>query len=77
VTRIAIGRGSLVYGEELDPGRCLSVGDTPLDVQAAHAARVACVGVASHRYTTEQLTEAGADWVVDSLARGEPMIYPS
>ncbi|MFD4973265.1 HAD family hydrolase [Streptomyces sp. NPDC058424] len=72
VTRIAIRRGSLVYGEDLDPDRCLVIGDTPHDVAGAHAAGVACVGVASHNFNSTQLAEANADWVIESLEHGLP-----
>ncbi|HVA21839.1 MAG TPA: HAD family hydrolase [Candidatus Micrarchaeia archaeon] len=72
VTRTALRRASLVYGEELDPGRCLVVGDTPHDADAAHAAGVACVGVASHTFDAEQLRASKADWVIESLAVGLP-----
>ncbi|MFE4418754.1 HAD family hydrolase [Streptomyces sp. NPDC056817] len=72
VTRIAIRRGSLVYGEDLDPDRCLVIGDTPHDVAGAHAAGVACVGVASHNFNSTQLAEAKADWVIESLEHGLP-----
>ncbi|MEV5009298.1 HAD family hydrolase [Streptomyces sp. NPDC093064] len=72
VTRIAIRRGSLVYGENLDPDRCLVIGDTPHDVASAHAAGVACVGVASHNFNSTQLAEANADWVIASLEDGLP-----
>jgi phosphoglycolate phosphatase-like HAD superfamily hydrolase len=65
-------RASLVYGEELDPDRFLVIGDTPHDVEGAHAAGVACVGVASHNFNSEQLTEAKADWVIESLEEGLP-----
>lgn len=72
VTRIALRRASLVYGEDLDPGRCLVIGDTPHDVAGAHAAGIACVGVASHNFNSAQLAEAGADWVIGSLEDGLP-----
>jgi phosphoglycolate phosphatase len=72
LTRTALRRGSLVYGEELTSERCLVVGDTPRDTEAAHAAGIASLGVASHKFGVEELRAAGADWVVDSLARGLP-----
>jgi phosphoglycolate phosphatase-like HAD superfamily hydrolase len=72
VTRIALGRASLVYGERLLPGDCVVVGDTPHDVVASHAAGIACVGVASHRFTAAQLRIAGAEWIVASLKGGLP-----
>jgi phosphoglycolate phosphatase len=72
VTRIAMRRASLVFGERVDPGRCVVIGDTPHDVAGAHAAGVACVGVASHNFNAAQLTEAKADWVIESLENGLP-----
>jgi phosphoglycolate phosphatase-like HAD superfamily hydrolase len=72
LTRIALRRASLVYGEPVAPERALVVGDTPHDVDAAHAAGVACVGVGSHHFSAQQLREAGADFAISSLAEGLP-----
>lgn len=72
VTRIALRRAALVFGAELGPERCVVVGDTPHDADAAHAAGIACVGVASHNFNAEQLREGGADWVTESLKDGLP-----
>ncbi len=73
LTLIALRRAGLVYGEEVRPDQCLAVGDTPHDVEAAHAAGVACVGVGSHHFTAEQLRRAGADHAIASLAEGLPL----
>ncbi|MGB7053230.1 MAG: HAD family hydrolase [Acidimicrobiales bacterium] len=72
LTRCALRRASLVYGAELGPKRCVIIGDTPHDAEAAHAAGVACVGVASHNFNEDQLRKGGADWVIPSLAHGFP-----
>ena len=72
VTKIALSRANLVYGEELAPDQAFAVGDTPLDVSGAHEAGIECVGVGSHHYTAEQLREAGADWAISSLEEGLP-----
>jgi len=72
LTRIALRRARLVYGEEVSPGQAIVVGDTPHDVQAAHAAGLKCVGVGSHHFTAEQLRAAGADWAIASLEHGLP-----
>ncbi|MGH9291956.1 MAG: HAD family hydrolase [Acidimicrobiales bacterium] len=72
VTRTALRRGSLVYGEELVPDDCVVVGDTPHDAEAAHAAGIACLGVASHNFDADQLRAGKADWVIESLADGLP-----
>ena len=72
VTRVAIRRAAVVYGASLEPAQAMVVGDTPHDVEAAHAAGLECVGVASHGFDADQLRAAGADYVVDSLADGLP-----
>jgi phosphoglycolate phosphatase-like HAD superfamily hydrolase len=74
LTRIALKRATLVYGEPVAPEQALAVGDTPLDVEGAHAAGIECVGVASHHFNLQQLREAGADYVISSLAAGLPAI---
>lgn len=73
LTKFALSRAALVYGESVSSDQCLVVGDTPHDVDGAHAADIACVGVASHNYSAEQLTESGADYVIASLAQGLPL----
>jgi phosphoglycolate phosphatase len=73
LTRIALERASHVYGESVAPERAIAVGDTPLDVEGAHAAGIDCVGVGSHNYNVEQLRDAGADYAIASLAEGLPL----
>jgi phosphoglycolate phosphatase len=73
LTRIALGRASMVYGEVVAPEQALTVGDTPLDVVGAHAAGMECVGVGSHHYDANQLREAGADYAIASLEEGLPL----
>ncbi|MDQ2939489.1 MAG: HAD family hydrolase [Actinomycetota bacterium] len=70
LTQKAIERAELVSGETLEPGECMAVGDTPLDVDAGHGAGISVVGVASGQYSVDQLREAGADYVVASLVDG-------
>jgi phosphoglycolate phosphatase len=78
VTRIALKRASQVYGEKIDSDQAFAVGDTPLDVTGAHAAGIECVGVGSHKYSAEQLREAGADYAIASLEKGlPPLAEPS
>lgn len=73
LTRIGLQRAGLVYGAPVAPEQALVVGDTPMDVKGAHAAGIDCVGVGSHRYTADQLREAGADYTQDSLTEGLPL----
>ena len=73
VTRIALRRGALVYGETLDPAQAVVIGDTPHDVEGAHAAGLSCVGVATGHFSVEQLRAAGADQAIASLAEPLPI----
>ncbi len=72
LTKKALERAALVFGEPIDPKQCLTVGDTPLDVTAAHGAGIECVGVASGHFSVRQLREAGADYVIGSLKEPLP-----
>lgn len=67
LTRTAIARGGSIVGHTLEPSHVLVVGDTPLDIRAARAVSAVAVGVASGKYSVDQLREAGADFVVESL----------
>ncbi|MGA2320504.1 MAG: HAD family hydrolase [Solirubrobacteraceae bacterium] len=73
LTRIALKRASLVYGEPLSAAQAIAVGDTPHDVEGAHAAGIACVGVGSHHFNVEQLREAHADYTIASLEEPLPL----
>lgn len=52
---------------------CLVVGDTPLDIHAAREAGAVSVGVASGKYSVQDLREAGADHVLASLEEKLPL----
>jgi phosphoglycolate phosphatase len=67
LTKKALERGEMLLGEKIDPKRTLVVGDTPKDLDAAHGAHCLALGVATGHYSREQLDEAGADVVLDSL----------
>jgi len=73
LTKIALKRASLVYGEPVPAAQAIAVGDTPHDVEGAHAAGIACVGVGSDKFTVDQLREAGADYAIASLVEGLPL----
>lgn len=73
IVKIALARAGLVHGDELAADQCLVIGDTPRDIQAAHVAGVRCVGVASHKFSLDQLRAAGADFVVSSLKDALPL----
>jgi phosphoglycolate phosphatase len=72
VTRIALQRAAFVFGEEIGPDDAIVVGDTPRDVEGAHAAGIACLGVGSHHYSADDLKAAGADYSASSLEEVVP-----
>jgi phosphoglycolate phosphatase len=69
LTRLAIGKATLLR-DELTPDKVYVVGDTPHDVDATKAAGGIAVGVASGHYTSDELRDAGAAFVLESL--GDP-----
>ena len=73
LTRCAIERAGSVFGREVGGHEVLVVGDTPLDVEAAHAAGAPVVAVASGGFGADELREAGADHVLGSLAEEFPL----
>jgi phosphoglycolate phosphatase len=72
VVRIAVTRAR----ELLQDARAgaVVIGDTPRDVQAAHAAGVPAVGVASGRFDPAALSAAGAGLVLTDLSRPEDWV---
>jgi phosphoglycolate phosphatase len=72
LTRKAIDRAGMLLGMELDPQSALVVGDTPLDVAAALGSGAVAVGVATGHFTGDQLLEAGADAVLETLREPLP-----
>lgn len=73
VTKTALQRGSLVSGGTLADGGCIAVGDTPRDVVAGHGAGLRVVGVATGRYSVEELQAAGADWALETVEHLFPL----
>ncbi|MGI8829450.1 MAG: HAD family hydrolase [Candidatus Limnocylindria bacterium] len=72
LTRLAIERAGRIHGHALDAARLLVVGDTPRDIDAAHAVGAIAVGVATGKYTVEALRDAGADHVLTTLEEPLP-----
>jgi phosphoglycolate phosphatase len=72
LTRRAIERAGTVLGEPVDPARTPVVGDTPLDIEAAHGAGAIAIGVATGHYSVDQLRAAGADHVLRTLEEELP-----
>jgi len=73
VARVALERAELVSGGKLDRARSLAVGDTPIDIEAAHGAAIRIVAVATGEYGAEALRDAGADHVLGTLEEPLPL----
>jgi HAD superfamily hydrolase (TIGR01509 family) len=58
----------------IEPSHAWYVGDSIWDMQAARAAGMRAIGVASGSATTDELEEAGASLTVDNLNQVLPMI---
>jgi len=54
-------------GLGISPVDCVYVGDTPVDVEAAHAAAARCIAVCSGAYSRAELETAGADWILSGV----------
>jgi phosphoglycolate phosphatase-like HAD superfamily hydrolase len=72
VTEAALRRAALVSGGTLGESACFSIGDTPRDVVAGHGAGIRVVGVATGRYSVDELRDAGADWAIATVEDGFP-----
>jgi phosphoglycolate phosphatase len=71
IVRAALRRASARLGRAVPPREALVIGDTPRDVQGAHAAGCPALAVATGRFTVDALRATGAEHVVATLeARG-------
>lgn len=67
IVEAALRRASRRLGRPVRPGEALVIGDTPRDVEAAHRVGVPVLGVATGRFSAEELRDCGADRVLPSL----------
>jgi phosphoglycolate phosphatase len=71
LTRIGIEKATRMH-EQLTPDQVFVVGDTPRDIEAAIAAGAVAVGVASGKYSVDELRSAGGVHVLASLEDAFP-----
>ncbi len=64
---VAMRRYKEQLGRDVEPARVTIIGDTPHDARCARVNGCRCIGVATGRFTSAELTAAGADWVVEDL----------
>jgi phosphoglycolate phosphatase len=71
---IARGRAERAHETRIEPGRVVLIGDTPLDIAAAHQGGARAIGVATGPYDESELASAGADEVLPGLADTERVV---
>ena len=74
LARLAIVKYEERLGEPVDPRRVVVVGDTPRDIDCAHAHGCFAFAVATGGYDVEALRQAGADRVVADLGDPTPLL---
>ena len=73
IVRRAVERGEAMLGGDVPNSEIYVIGDTPLDISAAHAAECTAIGVATGKYGRDALLEAGAAHVLDTLEEELPL----
>ncbi|KAA0239762.1 MAG: HAD family hydrolase [Dehalococcoidia bacterium] len=74
VVREAIEALAAHHGISATAAEAIVVGDTPLDVEAAHLAGARSLAVATGAHQPAALSEAGAEWVLPDLAATERVL---
>ena len=69
LVRAGIAELEAKFGMPVGEAEVLVLGDTPLDVEAAHLAGAKALGVGTGRFTPEQLRDSGAEFAVSDLSR--------
>jgi phosphoglycolate phosphatase len=73
IVRQAVRRGEAMLGEDVPNSQIYVIGDTPLDIEAAHAVECTAIAVATGHYDQAALREAGADHVLATLEEEFPI----
>jgi phosphoglycolate phosphatase len=73
IVRQAVERGEAFLGEDVPNTQIYVIGDTPLDIEAAHEAGCTAIGVATGKFDTAALREAGADHVIETMEEELPI----
>jgi phosphoglycolate phosphatase-like HAD superfamily hydrolase len=73
IVREAVRRAEGIFGEDVPNTEIFVIGDTPLDIEAAHAAGCTAIAVATGHYDAAALRDAGADHVLETLESALPL----
>jgi phosphoglycolate phosphatase-like HAD superfamily hydrolase len=73
--RVAIQRYRELTGQSIESGRVVIVGDTPHDIDCAHANRCLALAVATGpTHSLADLQACGPDWAVENLSETENIV---
>lgn len=67
LSRAALDQARSHLASDIDGAHVVIVGDTPRDIECAHAIGASCLAVATGRFSHDELRAAGATHVVNSL----------
>ncbi len=73
IVREAVRRVEATVGQDLPNSEIFVIGDTPLDIEAAHAVGCTAIGVATGHLDADGLRRAGADHVLATLEQELPL----
>jgi phosphoglycolate phosphatase len=73
IVQEAVGRAVAIVGRDVPIADIYVIGDTPLDIDAAHAVGCTAVAVATGHYDSAALRAAGADHVLETLEQELPL----
>lgn len=73
IVREAVERGEAMLGQDVPNAEIYVIGDTPLDIDAAHAVGCTAIAVATGHYDAAALQGAGADHVLETLKEELPL----
>jgi phosphoglycolate phosphatase len=71
---VAVTRYQELFSYTIRIEECIIVGDTPRDVECAQIYGATCFAVATGPYSTDDLMDAGADYVVEDLSDPSPLL---
>ena len=71
---IARGKARALRGVDVPASQTVLVGDTPLDIEAAHSAGARAVAVATGPYRLDELEQASPDAALEDLRDTEALL---
>lgn len=72
--KLALERAKEKYSFQFDDKKVFVIGDTPKDISAAEKFHLQTIGVATGLYSKQNLSDAGADFVLDNLQNIEEVL---